>query len=339
MNIIYIVIAILAISVLVIGHELGHFLLAKANNVKVEEFSIGMGPKIFGVKGKETEYALKAFPIGGYVKMLGEEEQSSDIRSFSNKAPERKLSIIAAGPIMNFVLAIVFFMLIAFSKGYVAPIISSFTENSAAQKAGLQKGDQIVKIENTKVVTWEDLYTVLYTAKDKKLAIDYKRDGKVYSINLAPTWDAKENRYLIGISPTAIEHPTFIQSVNYGFNETISLIKQTFVSFKTIFTGKASLNDVGGPVTIIKISGEAAKAGFWQLLYFCAFISVQLAIFNIIPFPALDGGWIFLLLFEIITRKKVDDNKVAIVNYVGFTLLMILMVLVTIKDIFFPVNF
>lgn len=337
----YIILALLAFSVLIIGHELGHFVMAKVNGVKVEEFSIGMGPKLFGIKGKETEYLIKAFPIGGYVKMFGEEEASDDDRAFSNKSPERKLSIIAAGPIMNLIMAVLFFMLLGFAKGYVVPVISEVQKNSPAESVGLQPGDKITNINNKKVTTWEDLSTQIYSSNGSPLQITFRRGEEVFSKTVTPAKVKEETgeRYIIGIVPTAVEHPTVLEAVKYGFNQTVSLIKQIGTTFKSLFSGKLSKDDIGGPVTIIKISGKAAQAGFWNLLWFCAFLSVQLAIFNIIPFPALDGGWIFLLLFEIITRKKVDDKKVAVVNYIGFTLLMILMVLVTLKDIFFPVNF
>jgi regulator of sigma E protease len=334
-----IILAILAFSVLVIGHELGHFTLAKINGVKVEEFSIGMGPKLFGIKGSETDYIVKAFPIGGYVKMYGEEEKSTDPRAFSNKSPERKLSIIAAGPLMNLVLAIVFFMILAFSKGFIAPIVNEVELNSAAAAAGIQKGDRIIKIDDKKITTWEDFITEVFGAKDQKINMTFKRNGELKSVVLTPKWNEEEKRYKVGIGGTVIERPGIFQSISYGFNETKSLVNQTFMTFKSLFKGQLTVNDFGGPVTIIKASGKAAQAGFWNLLWFSAFLSVQLAIFNIIPFPALDGGWIFLLLFEIITRKKIDDKKVAFVNYIGFTILMILVVLVTIKDIFYPIKF
>lgn len=334
-----IILAILAFSVLVIGHELGHFTLAKLNGVKVEEFSLGMGPKLFGIKGGETEYIIKALPIGGYVKMYGEEEKITDPRAFSSKSPERKLSIIAAGPLMNLVMAVLFFMILAFSKGFVAPIVSEVYPDTPAAAAGLQKGDKIVKIDNKKIITWEDFVTEIYTAKDRKINVTFKRNGELKSKDLSPKWNEEEKRYIVGVAGTAIQKPGLLQSINYGFNETKSLINQTFMTFKSLFKGQLSANDFGGPVTIIKASGKAAQAGFWNLLWFSAFLSVQLAIFNIIPFPALDGGWIFLLLFEIVTRKKIDDKKVAFVNYIGFTILMILVVLVTIKDIFYPIKF
>jgi regulator of sigma E protease len=341
----YIVLGLLALSVLIIAHELGHFTLAKLNGVKVEEFSLGMGPKIFGIKGKETEYLIKAFPIGGYVRMLGEEEKSDDERAFSNKSPVRKLSIIAAGPIMNFIIAILFFTIIASAKGFVTPVIGEVQKNSPAEAKGLLAGDRIIKVNDKKISTWDEFTMEIYSANPdansataNPVNITYERKGVENTIDIIPIKNTEENRFMIGVGGTVVENPNLIQSVRYGINQTGSIIKQLGDFLGNIFKGKVSSDDVGGPVTIVKISSQAAKAGIFNLLWLCAFLSVQLAIFNIIPFPALDGGWIFLLLFEIITRKKVDDKKVAVVNYIGFTVLMILMVLVVLKDIFIPIN-
>lgn len=335
----YIIMAIIAFGVLIIIHELGHFTLAKLNGVKVEEFSIGMGPKLFGVKGKETTYLVKLLPIGGYVKMLGDEGESTDPRAFNNKRPLQKLSVVIAGPIMNFILGIVLFAFIAGIRGYLSPQVSKVVPNQPADVMGIKAGDKIVKVNGSKVLTWEDFVTGVYIANGKPIDITYTRGGETKTVKVAPVKDQTENRYIVGIYPTTVEKPTITQSITYGFIETNSLIKQTFSFFKTLFKGNASMNDVGGPLTIIKVSGAAAKAGVLSLMAFAAYISIQLAIFNIIPFPALDGGYIILFLFEIITGKKVDENKVGLINYVGFAILMTLMVLVTIKDILYPIKF
>ena len=341
MVLLYIVYAILAFSILIVIHELGHFTMAKLNNVKVEEFALGMGPQIFAVQGKETKYMIKAFPIGGYVKMLGEQEESEnpqDPRAFSNKTSLQKLSIIIAGPIMNLILGIFLFAVIAANKGYAAPVVSSLVPNQPAQTAGLQVGDELLEIDGSKILTWEDFVTKIYTSDGKTLEVSYSRNDVVSTAYMTPVMDAELNRYIVGIYPSEVKSPGLLQSARYGFVETWSLAKQTFSFLGTLVTGKASMNDFGGPVTIIKYTGEAAKAGILVLTNFAAYISIQLAIFNIIPFPALDGGFIFLYLFEIITGKKVDEKKVGLINYVGFALLMALMVFVTIKDILYPIN-
>lgn len=335
----YIIYAIIAFGILIMIHELGHFTLAKLNGIKVEEFAIGMGPKLFGIKGKETTYSIKLLPIGGYVKMLGDEGESTDPRAFNNKRPIQKLSVVVAGPIMNFILGIVLFAVIAGARGYLSPVVDKVVPSQPADVMGIKSGDKITKVNNSKISTWEDFVTVVYTANGSSLDITYVRDNNTNTVKVTPVKDVNENRYVVGIYPSSVENPTISQSIAYGFRETNSLIKQTFGFFKTLFKGKASVNDVGGPLTIIKVSGAAAKAGILSLTAFAAYISIQLAIFNIIPFPALDGGYILLFLFEIITGKKVDDNKVGVINYIGFAILMTLMVLVTIKDILYPIKF
>ncbi|MBC2578919.1 RIP metalloprotease RseP [Clostridium sp. DJ247] len=335
----YIVMAIIAFGILIIIHELGHFTLAKLNGVKVEEFAIGMGPKLFSIKGKETAYSIKLLPIGGYVKMLGDEGESTDPRAFNNKSPLRKLSIVIAGPIMNLLLGVILFSILAAARGYTSPVVSEVIKDKPADVMGIKSGDKLTKVNDSKISTWEDFVTSVYMANGSPLDITFIRNGETKSVKVVPVKDPNENRYIVGISPTVVEKPTLGQSISYGFIETKSLIKQTFSFFKTLFKGKASASDVGGPLTIIKISGAAAKAGVLSLMAFAAYITIQLGLFNIIPFPALDGGYIILFLFEIITGKKVDDNKVGVINYVGFAILMTLMVLVTIKDILYPIKF
>lgn len=337
MSVFSILCGIIALGVLIIVHELGHFILAKVNDVKVEEFSIGMGPKIVGIKGKETQYSIRALPIGGYVKMLGEQEKCDDARAFSNKSSLRKLSIVAAGPLMNFIFAIIIFSVTSLG-GFPVPKIDSTVSGKPADTV-LQKGDVIKEINNHNIYTWDDISYQVNTIKNGNLKLTIERDNKILNFNLKPAYDAESKSYMIGIAPVVNTKPSVMDALRYGSAKTISLTKLTFSVLGSLFTGKFSASDVGGPITIIKVSGKAVQNGFVSLLVFSAFLSVQLGIFNIIPFPALDGGYIFLFLFEIITRKKVNENKVGVLNYIGFTILMFLMVLVIIKDILYPINF
>ncbi|MCY6958260.1 M50 family metallopeptidase [Clostridium brassicae] len=334
MDIIFnILIVIIAFSILVIIHELGHFTLAKLNGVKVEEFSIGMGPKLFGIQGKETLYAFRAVPIGGYVRMLGEEGDSTDERAFSNKSPSQRLSIVAAGPIMNFILAIVLFAVVTGFTGYSVPIVSKIIPNSPAMEAGIKPGDKIVEVNKHNISTWEDFKTEVAIAKGSQLNMRVLRGEEEKSFLITP------EKNLVGIYATTIENPGILKSIKQGFKQTTSTIKQTILSLGMIFKGKASKDDIGGPVTILRVTWQISKAGLLNLIAFSAFISVQLGIFNLLPFPALDGFWIFVSLYQIITRKQVDKDKIGIINTVGFALLLLLMVLVTIKDVMYPIKF
>ncbi|MGL5151198.1 MAG: RIP metalloprotease RseP [Clostridium sp.] len=336
----YIIWAILAFGLLIIVHELGHFIMAKINGVYVEEFAIGMGPKIFSYKTKETAYSLGIFPIGGYVKMLGEEENVDDDRSLSSKSPIRRISIIIAGAVMNFLLAIAIFTATLFNHGYKLPQADSITPNSPAAKAGIQSGDTFVRIDGTPVLSADDLTVGIGMSNGKEIDMVVERNGERFNTKITPEFNEEEKRYMIGFGFAVESNPSLISSFKQSFKQTGSIVVQTFKGLKSIITGKANLKtDVGGPVTIIKMSGEAAKNGIWNLLYFTAFISVNLAVFNMLPFPALDGGWTLIILIEMITRRKVPEKVVGILNYVGFAILIGLTIMVTIKDILFPVSF
>ena len=334
----YIIVAILAFGILIIIHELGHFIMAKVNGVKVEEFSIGMGPKLLSKKGKETEYLIKLLPIGGYVKMLGEDSSVEDERSFSSKTPLRRMSIIIAGVIMNYILGILIFSLISFNFGYTKPILNNVLDNTPASQSGLQKGDEIVKIDDTKVFIAKDILVGLYISKEEDIDLTIKRNGEILNYNVIPL--EEDGRKSIGIEFEQSKNHDFIGSVKQGLKETASCVSQTFIGLRMIFTGEANLKkDVGGPITIIKMTTATAKAGVWSLLSFMAFISVNLAVMNLLPIPALDGGWCVILLIELITRRKVPEKIVEGLNAFGFMLLMGLMLLVTVKDILFPIKF
>lgn len=336
--IINILLVILSFSILIIIHETGHFILAKLNGVKVEEFAIGMGPKIFGINGKETLYSLRAVPIGGYVKMLGEDGDSEDERAFSNKSPLRRLSIVSAGPIMNLLLAVVLFSFVSNLKGFLIPVVSDVVPQSPAMKAGIQVGDKITKVDNYKISTWDDFVTQISISKGKTMNITVLRNKEEKNMKVTPIKNNETNTYVVGIYSTVVEKPSLFQSINYGLNEAGSTIKQTFKSLGMIFKGQASKDDVGGPVTILRVTYAVSKAGIMNLMLFSAFISIQLGIFNLLPFPALDGFWIFVSIYQIITRKQVNKDKIGFINTIGFALLLLLMVLITIKDVLYPIK-
>ncbi|HAT4070690.1 RIP metalloprotease RseP [Clostridium perfringens] len=333
----YIIFALLAFSALILVHELGHFIVAKLNGIYVEEFAIGMGPKLFGVKVGETEYNLRILPFGGFVKMLGEEDESDDSRSLNAKTPIQRILVMGAGAFMNYVLALIIFIGLAMSSGFAENKVASVVPNSPAQKIGIEQGDEFLKIDGNKIHTTDDFRMGLALAKGNPVELEIKRGNDVLTKTVQPILN-ESGVYQVGIGYGFVEKPTLLQGIKQGFNETISLVSQSFIALKTIVTGEANLKtDVGGPVTIIKMSGQAAKAGANTLLWFMAFLSVQLAVFNLLPFPALDGGRIFIELIQMIIRKEIPAKYIEAVNTVGFMLLMGLMVLVTIKDIIFPI--
>lgn len=354
MTIIYFIMALLGFGVLVFIHELGHFTLAKINGVKVNEFAIGMGPKVFSINGKETEYSLRLFPIGGFVDMMGEQEDVDDERSFSRKSPLRRISIIVAGVTMNYILAIVIFAVMAFNLGYSEPIINRVQENTPAEESGLLAGDKIKKVDDLKVFISDDVSTGILMKKGETVTFVVDRNGETKNIEVTPKYvdvtDANgevvtdeegnpQQSLKVGVE-FAVQEPTILGSIKQGIIQTKSAVYQTYKSLKMMVTGEVNFKtDVGGPVTIIKMSTKSASLGIWQFLYFIGFISVNLAVMNLLPFPALDGGWTVILLIELITRKKIPQTWLERINGAGFAILILFMILVTIKDILIPINF
>ncbi|MEF9951233.1 MAG: RIP metalloprotease RseP [Clostridium sp.] len=324
--------AILVFGILIATHELGHFLTAKLSGVKVLEFAIGMGPKIFSFRKKETDYTLRLLPIGGYVKMLGEEEGSDDPRAFCNQNPWKRLLIIVAGAAFNIVTAIVLFSVVFFNQGTVKPTIQKVEMSSPAYEAGIRENDKIIQINDKKIKTWNEVVAVISENEGKPLNLVVNRQGGNKEISVTPKYNEEQKRYLIGIVPT-LEKGNLIDSIKDGTVETFSSIKQMIGFLGTLVQGEASMDSFGGPVAIVDLSGKAAEAGIWTFLSFMAFLSINLGVLNLIPFPALDGGWVIILLVEALTGKKIDQNKIGILNIVGFALLMTFIVFVTYNDI------
>ena len=324
--------AIFVFGLLIASHEFGHFSAAKASGVKVLEFAIGMGPKLFGFKSNETEYSLRIFPIGGYCKMLGEEGGSNDPQAFCTQKPWKRLIIIIAGAFMNFIIAIVLLSIVTFNVGITKPIIDKLDSNYPAALAGLKVNDKILYVNNVKINSFDDFRNFVSQNKDKEFSVTVNRDEKDITVRLKPLYDKSLNEYRIGIT-AKVEKGNFIASIGSGFKDTFSILKQMIAFLGSLFKGKVSTNDLGGPVAIIKFSGEAAKLGLLSLLSFTAYISINLGIINLLPFPALDGGWVIIILYEAISGRKVDENKIGIVNLVGFSILIVFAIFITFKDI------
>ncbi len=333
----YLALSIFAFGLLVLGHEFGHFIVARLNGVTVEEFSVGMGPRIFKKQGKNTLYSLKILPIGGSVKMYGETADEEGEGSFFSKSPLRKISIIAAGPIMNIIMAVSVLFVIVIFNGYSSNMISEVIPGSPAEEAGIMAGDKIVGVNGEKAYTFQDVSTyIAYNGlQDVTLELE-TANGRVVK-KLTPM--ESEGRALVGVVPVSDTDPGVFESIGAAFNQGRSLIAQTIFSLKVLFTGRASINDFGGPVTIFKISTEVASVSLWNLASFAAFLSINLAVLNLIPFPALDGGWILILLVELVSRRKIPDKFVGVWNTIGFAILMSFMLLITFKDIFLPGGF
>lgn len=315
----------------ILFHEFGHFIVAKLVGIKVNEFSIGMGPKIFQKKKGETKYTIRALPIGGYVSMEGEDENSDDPRSFSKVSAPSRIAVVAAGAIMNFVLAIIVFSIVSYSMGMPTTTILETIEESPAEKIGIQSGDQILSINDKETNNWDSVVDeISKSIPGEDMTIVLLRHGESIKYTIKPETN-EEERTIIGIVPEL--HKSFSSSIKGGFQKTGSMLKLMFEFIRMAFRGQVSTKDLSGPVGVIYAIGETAKYGIVNLLYLLGFISVNLGFFNLLPIPALDGSRIIFLIIEIIRGKPIDPEKEGFIHFVGFALLIVLMIAVTYSDI------
>lgn len=323
--------AIFVFLMVILFHEFGHFIVAKMVGIRVNEFSIGMGPKIFQKKKGETKYSIRVLPIGGYVSMEGEDENSDDPRSFNKVPASSRIAVVVAGATMNFILAIIVFSMVSFSIGVPTTEILKTTKDSPAEKAGIKSGDVIVGINNEQIKNWESIVDEISKSNpDQEMKVTLLRNEEKIDYLIQPEI-GEEDRIIIGIEP--VSEKSFFTSIKGGFQKTGSMLKLMFEFIKMAFKGQVSMKDLSGPVGVIHTIGEAAKYGFINLLYLMGFISVNLGFFNLLPLPALDGSRIVFLLIEIIRGKAIDPEKEGFIHFVGFVLLILLMITVTYSDV------
>ena len=344
-NILLIIIAVLLFGLIIFIHEFGHFFTAKLSGVRVNEFSIGMGPKLFGFTKGETDYSLRLLPIGGYCAMEGEDEESPDDRAFNNKPIWKRMIVIVAGAFMNIVLGLVFMGILVCQSNLIATNqIAAFSDDSKLEAAGAQVGDYIISIDNYRIRTETDLSFALGSADPESVDIVLERDGE--RINLD---DIQLDSYESSSGTTAVVidfniygvEKTPLRIIKRSFEDTWSMMKMVVMSLKGLITGKYSLNEVSGPVGVAQAITEAASTGLKSsvgdaisnILTMMALISVNLGVFNLLPFPALDGGRFVFLLIEAIRRKPVDRKYEAYVNGAGMAVLLAIMLVVTLKDV------
>lgn len=337
-----IIVAILCFGFLILTHELGHFLLARIFDVKVNEFSIGMGPRLFGIHGKETDYNLRLFPIGGYCAMEGESEDSDDSRSFNAKEPWKRALIILAGATVNLLTGfLVMVILVSTFSKIGTTTISSFAENAASESQGLQAGDKVIGVNGNKILTSMDL--AYFMAKDPDGVIDFvvERDGKTVSIDrvkFAMSEDEDGNKSLQydftvqGVKPSVTTVP------KYAFLNSLSIFRMVWDSLFDLARGKYQLSDLSGPVGTVSVIAQTTTSAvkstdYSSLLYLLALLAINLGVFNLLPFPGLDGGRFWLIAFEAVTGKKPPKTLEAALNFIGIVALLGLMLVVTASDI------
>ncbi len=345
---------IVVIGVMIFFHELGHFLVAKYCGVKVLKFALGFGPILVKKIVGETEYSIRYFPLGGFVKMLGEDigdTTEEDLppdeseRSFSNQHVLKRISIVAAGPIFNLLLALfVFCILYIVSGTYIwPPEIDQVTEDSPAYKAGFLKGDIIVSIDDREINRWEEVKDYVQDKAGIPLTFGVNRNDEYFQIKVTPKEDIIKDEFgqdikasLIGIrvSEKLIKIDlTPWQAIKEGFKETIEWIRLVFVIIGKLFQGVVSIKALGGPILIGQMTGQIAQQNIGDLIRFVAIISINLGILNLFPIPILDGGLIVFLLIELCVGKPLGIKQREFAQKIGLALLLALMILVTYNDI------
>lgn len=328
MTIIY---AVLIFCVLIFVHEFGHFITAKACGIKVNQFAIGMGPAIFKKQKGETLYALRIFPIGGYCAMEGEDEDSDHPRAFNNQPAWQRAIVLAAGSLMNLLTCVVLLIIIALVVGQATTTLESVDPGSQAARAGLMAGDQIVQVNDTKIDSWDEIIQCIGYSKEETAQITVLRNGEEQTFTAELEYNKEQKRNMIGISPKA-KHSIF-PAIGQGVKNTEQLTVLMFKTLKQLFTGDVSVKELSGPVGIVYVVNETAKSGVIYVVYLAALLSLNLAIINLLPLPALDGGRLLFLLIRKITGKRVTDEMEGRIHFIGITLLFMLMIYVTFYDV------
>lgn len=339
-----IVIALIIFEVIIVIHELGHFIVAKACGVKVNEFAIGMGPAIIKKQKGETLYAWRLFPIGGYCSMEGEDKDSGDDRAFCKKSVPKRMAIVIAGIVMNLILG---YVLLIIHTAVTSPIISTkiswFEDNAKSQATGLQVGDEIIKVNGMRIFTSMDLSYQFKNDDDSVFDMTVIRNGEKIDLHDV-TFATKDNTMHIDFKVQPVD-ATVGTVLSHSFKKTLTDGRLIYISLGDLVTGKYSIRDLSGPVGIVDTIGDVIKSETnedtgidWgalskTILSMGAFITINIGLFNLLPLPALDGGRLIFLIIEAIRRKPVPAEKEGMVHFIGLAALMLLMVVVTISDI------
>ena len=341
-----IIVAILVFGLIILIHEFGHFLFAKLNGIKVVEFSIGMGPRLYSFVKGETRYSLKGFPFGGSCMMLGEDEEERDERAFNNKSVWARISVIAAGPVFNFILAFIFALVIVSIAGYDPPEVAGTIEGFPAAEAGMETGDVITRLNNQKIKTYRDVmvYLMFHQGEDLNVRFERPSEGKTYETTIVPKYSEEDKSYLMGIQfyGTYEKTDSVWETLEYSAYEIEYNIRSTIQGLGMLIQRKIAPEDaVAGPVKIVSMIGgtvdESRQYGIENMLLtianWCLILSASLGIMNLLPIPALDGGRLVFLIIEAVRGKPIDREKEGMVHMAGMILLMTLMVLVLFNDI------
>ena len=337
-----IVLAIIIFSLIVLIHELGHFLLAKKNGITVVEFSLGMGPRIVSTVKGGTRYSWKLLPFGGSCMMLGEDDATEEEGSFASKSVWARISVIAAGPVFNFILAFLLSLFIIGSIGVDKPVVLGVSEGYPAAEAGIAEGDTILKINGSRIRLSREVTNYVTFHQGQEATIQYEHDGEVKEATLEPVQN-EEGRYIFGVSVNANyrEKANALEILGYSAYEVKYWIQTTVSSLGMLLKGQVGINDMSGPVGVVSIIGEtyessAADGGFYvwlNMMNIAILLTANLGVMNLLPLPALDGGRLVFLILEAIRGKRINPEKEGMVHFIGLMALMLLMVIVMFNDV------
>ncbi len=337
-----IIIALIVFSAIILFHEFGHFLLARFNGVKVNEFCLGLGPTIFKIKGKKTDFCLKLLPFGGACMMEGEDSVSDDPGSFNNKSVWQRFSIVVAGPLFNIILAFILSVILIGLSGVNEPVLTDVIDGLPAKEQGIMAGDKITKLGNYNVHFYNEISLYVYFHHDDTFDVEYERDGVKHTASIKPYYEPEKDSYYLGVvSDNKRTKVGPVETLAYGLYEIKYEIYVTLQSLSSLITGQVKMNELSGPVGIVDTVGdiyEQAKPDgpfyvFLNILNIAILLTANLGVMNLLPIPALDGGRIILYILEIIRGKRMNENVEGYIHLVGFALLMGLMVVVMFNDI------
>ncbi len=330
-----ILIAILFFELIIVVHEAGHFIAARLMKIKVNEFSIGMGPKLFQFKRKNTKYTLRLILFGGYCSMEGENSESDDENAFAKKKVWQRVFVVVAGAIMNLILGFIIVLIIVCSQNLVGTTqIAKFEENAPSMQSGLQIGDEIKSIDGLKVYTTNDVSTGFSRSEDDTVDMVVLRDGKEEKLSV--TFGTKEyegKNYIMMDFWLLGKERTFTGVISQTFKETVSYARMVFLSVHDLLVGKYGVSDMSGPVGAVSVVSDAVKTSAISMLRIMALLTINVGLFNLFPIPALDGWRLFVLIGEGLTKKKLPQKAEYLINAIGLVLLLGLMCLVTFSDI------
>lgn len=321
--------AIVLFVLLIFPHELGHFIVAKAVGVKVNEFAFGMGPALFQREKGETLYSIRLIPIGGYCAMEGENEESDNPRSFNNKPGWAKISVLAAGAAMNVLISVLALTIIAGVAGSATTTIDAVDKGSPAYAAGIETGDQIVRINDTEIKDWEQVGNAIASSPEQA-DVTVLRDNREVTMEVVPK-QAEDGRYIIGITAEVSHNPG--TALITGMESTWNMTVMMFQSLYMLISGDVPASDIAGPVGIVTMVSDTTNYGWYYFVSLVALMSINLAIINLLPFPALDGGRILFVFIRKITGKMISDDLEGKIHMIGMLLLFALMIFATWNDI------